>query len=121
MYRHSSALEGVSNALSKLADEVPGKARAEELKMLARQVHELHGYWRADEEAAEVGRSGKRVPQKTEYKTLYVGPRHTVTHAQMDEALASLVVEGWKIKATHADLSTPCPQWAILLTREVPV
>jgi hypothetical protein len=119
--RHSEALIGVANALSEFAKEVKGKGKAEELKMLSRQVRELQGYWQNDEDAAEVARSGKRLPQKTEYKTLHVGPRHTVSADQMDGALASLVVEGWEVFSTHADLATPAPQWAIMLRRMVSV
>lgn len=118
--RHSESLLGVYNALVKIADNTKGKNKSEELKMLARQIHELRGFWRSDEEDAELARSGKRVPMKTQYKSLHVGPRHTVAAEQMDEALASLAVEGWTVLESHADLATPAPQWAILLTRKVP-
>jgi len=119
MYRHSEALKGISNALSEIAKKTKAKGPAEELKMLSRQALELHGYWHNDEDAAELGRSGKRVPLTEQYKTLLVGPSATVKADQMEDALASLAVEGWSVVATHADLSAQ-PKWAILLRRKVP-
>lgn len=118
--RHSESLLGVYNALVKIAENTKGKNKSEELKMLARQVHELRGYWRHDEDAAEMGRSGKRVPMKTQYKSLIVGHMTdaTVEPKQMDDALASLAVEGWKVIFSHADV-TGAPKWAILLKREI--
>ena len=119
-YRHSEALTGVAMALSEIAKEAKDEGATSILKKLAHQVLELQGYWHNDEDAAELGRHGKRIPLKTEYKALHVGPRHTVKSDQMDDVLAVLTVEGWEILDTHADLTQPSPQWAILLTREVP-
>jgi len=118
-YRHSEALTGVANALSEIAKSTKAKGPAEELKALARQVRELQGYWHKDEDAAELARSGKRVPLKTQYKVLHVGQQYTISADQLEDALAGLAVEGWKVVSSHADM-TSHPKWALLLKREVP-
>jgi len=121
MYRHSEALTGVANALSEIAKKTEDEGPAEELKMLAQQVGELQGYWHNDEDAAELGRHGKRVPQKTEHRLALFGTgRENVTdEAQMAEALDGLAIEGWTIKHVHCDLMGK-PSWRVLLTRQVP-
>lgn len=128
-YRHSEALTGVANALSEMAKTLwpmtgtPAQVEgaAEELKALARQVRELQGYWHNDENAAELGRHGKRVPLKDQHKLLLCGDGDggTVGEAQMAEALDGLAIEGWEIIHTHCDLMGK-PAWRVLLRRRVP-
>ena len=56
---------------------------------------------------------------RTQYTILHVGQQYQLKAEQLEDALAGLTVEGWKVAHTHADM-TAQPKWAILLTREVP-